>query len=150
MIVLDMQKFTKSIIALQEENQKAVKEALYKTGVAIVNKAEPMVPVLEGNLVGSVSITVGTNVKLFQPTAKGKKPEQPNNPPTQNALPDELRVSYNMPYAYRLHEFPFNPGPVSRQKGLTRPGYKWLNRAIAQLNIPELIKRFYIIKKVIQ
>lgn len=148
MIKIDTSKFEKSIRKLAVENEKATKDALYKVGIAIINKAEPLVPILEGNLVGSASITVGKEVKQYNSqTSDSGISSRP--PILAGAKPFELRVGYNMPYAHRLHEYPFNPGPKSKIKGLTKPGYKFLTRAIRQLDIPGLFKRFYKLKDVI-
>ena len=143
-MTLDTKKFDASIKALIKENNAATKSALYKIGVVIVNEAEPLVPILEGNLVGSASISIGKRVMQFSPEGQAVAPK------TGDAKDNELRVGYNMPYAYRLHEFPFNPGPKSKIKGLTKPGYKWMTRTIARLDIPALFKKFYKLKGIIK
>jgi hypothetical protein len=140
---LDTSKFNKSLLEILKKNDKAVNSALYQVGIVIVNRAEPLVPIKEGNLVGSFSISVGKRIYVEEKVQNGKNAQAPNAPDIKGTNKNELRVGYNMPYAWRLHEFPFKPGEKSREKGVTKPGYKWLTRTIATIDIPKLFTRFY-------
>lgn len=147
---LDVSKFNKSLEKLINENDKATNQALIRVGTAIINATEPLVPVDEGNLVGSFSISVGKVVKQEEKVQNGQNPTNPLPPDVKGAVKNELRVGFNMPYAYRLHEYPFNPGVKSKEKGISKPGYKFMTRAIRTLDLPAIFKKFYVLPKVIK
>jgi len=76
-------------------------------------------PILTGTLRGSASVFLGN--ELVQ--------QGPNGPPsTSGNKKDTIRIIFNVPYAARMHEERWNPGPVSQQAG--NVGNKFISKHV--------------------
>ena len=103
------------------------KTALPKIGLQLINwivngspNESVTPPILEGTLRGSGSVFVGN--KYIGAIQKYK-----GTPATSGNFPKSAAtVVFNTAYAAKLHDFPFNPGPVSRQAG--NVGYKYIKK----------------------
>lgn len=105
-----------------------LKKSMGKAGLQMLNwtiNGSPNLPlrppVLTGRLRGSGSVFVGS--KFIADTNKDGK-GTPNT--SYQAGEFQITIGFNTPYARRMHEIPFKPGPVSQQSGDV--GNKFLTR----------------------
>lgn len=134
--------FKNDIAKLIPELREAAKLSLIKTGYRQLIAAEPNVPVLEGFLVGANFVLVTGKKPIVMAMPKGTFSPTQEAVPSEGMAPLELRVGFRMPYALRLHENPFEPGPVSKQKGLSTT-YKFLSKAIDSEDWGKLTNEFF-------
>ena len=119
----------------------AINKALLFTGIEILARSIPFVPIDEGTLTGSGFVVVSSK-KTYTPNSnliRNKKNLLPF-PEKFNTKNYSMRIGYATTYARRLHENEFEPGAKSKIKGLVTT-YEYLKRVIRPKQDIDLFKK---------
>jgi hypothetical protein len=136
---VNMGQYVNSLGKLNDKLDKAIKNALYQSASEILVLSEPYVPIDEGHLVGSNFIAVSGDEPSSLPLPESKETGKDKlQPPIEGMEKYEVRCGYTMAYANKLHEDDtLKPGAKSRNKGLSQPMTKYLERVINPRKINE-------------
>ncbi|MCK6381887.1 MAG: HK97 gp10 family phage protein [Leptospiraceae bacterium] len=140
-LTMNTDAFIKNLNSLGIEEK--IKKALFKTGVEIIANSEHLIPIDEGTLVGSNSVSVTGKGSVHVPMSDEKIGGSEPNTSGMNDL--ELRIGYNTEYALKLHETDgLMPGAGSQQKGLQGSGafYKYLTRTMDSMDLKKIFSEF--------
>jgi hypothetical protein len=132
---------------LKKKVEKIEREGMIAVGLQLINNivngspAEPVVPpILTGLLRGSGSVFFESELVSTLPPVNGQ-----GDPATSyTGESNTVTVGFNTAYAKKLHEKPFNPGPVSQQSG--NVGHKFVEKHLKK-DGKELFKLYAAISK---
>ena len=128
---------------IYEAERKAKAHALWRMGQAVIARAQrdKLVPIDTGTLRRSAVVTFGhpPDPGAVYETAKGTKAK--SDSPNNAGNVDKAYVSYNTPYAERLHEnLDWKPAPP-----IAEGGPKWMEMALAacKSKFPAILARTF-------